>query len=244
MEPLRERGWAVVRQAVAPDEVVRLREAFDAVLPWRGATAGVVQLPGGRHAHPTLAAWARSPTLGRIARQALGVSEVQLLQDALVLKPPGGADSRIGWHRDYTYLAFLDRPRAVSVRLALDAESRSSGGLRVLEGSHRLEVSSATGVFGDVLRPDEDATLTEAAAAGTVTELALEPGDISVHLCLTAHGSWPNLSPSPRRTLVAHLFDAACRLDPTRLPNPEAAAWFPTDPDGRLSRVAFPVLSA
>ncbi|MEZ4269336.1 MAG: phytanoyl-CoA dioxygenase family protein [Myxococcota bacterium] len=227
--------------AVAAGEVARLRDAFDAVLTAGVGAAGVSQLPGGRHVHPALADWARSPTLGDIARRALGVSEVQLLQDALVLKRPGSEDSGIGWHRDYTYLAFLDRPRAVSVRLALDTEDRSTGGLRVLEGSHRLGFSGDTGVLGDVLRADEDAALAEVAAAGTVTELELAPGDISVHLCLTAHSSWPNLSAGPRRTLVTHLFDAACRLDPARLPSAEAAAWFPVEADGRLSREAFPV---
>jgi ectoine hydroxylase-related dioxygenase (phytanoyl-CoA dioxygenase family) len=244
MERFPDQGWAVVRQAVAPDALARLRDAFDALLPWRGATHGVLQLPGGRHAHPALAAWARSPVLGQIARRALGVLEVQLLQDALVLKPPGRADSQIGWHRDYTYLAFLDRPRAVSVRLALDPETESSGALRVLEGSHRLAFASATGVLDEALRPDEDALLTEAARAGTVTALALEPGDVSVHLCLTAHQSGPNLSASPRRTLVTHLFDAACRLDPARLPSPEAAAWFPVDPAGHLRRDTFPAPDA
>ncbi|MBE7448110.1 MAG: phytanoyl-CoA dioxygenase family protein [Kofleriaceae bacterium] len=71
---------------------------------------------------------------------------------------------------------------------------------------------------------------------------AREPGDVSLHHCLTFHGSRPNTSARPRKTLVLRLFDGACRLVPDRLPSPEAVAHFPTDADGHLDAAAFPVL--
>lgn len=242
MQRLPERGWAIIRGAATPRSVAALRQAFDALLDPASGPAGVLQRPAPRLHSPAVAAWTCSAALGAIAREALDAAEVQLLQDALVLKPPGRQGSEIAWHRDYTHLAFLDAPRALSVRLALDDETLASGALRVLEGSHRHAASGARPLLGDTLHPEEDAALAREAARGTVRTLELAPGDVSIHLCLTAHGSHANSSAAPRRTLVTHLFDAACRLVPERLPTPDAAAWFPTDARGHLCRHTFPLL--
>jgi ectoine hydroxylase-related dioxygenase (phytanoyl-CoA dioxygenase family) len=74
-----------------------------------------------------------------------------------------------------------------------------------------------------------------------VIEVELAPGDVSVHHCLTFHSSEPNRSAHPHRTLIARLFDARAKLLPHKLP-PGLEAYFPTQPDGRLSPEAFPLL--
>jgi ectoine hydroxylase-related dioxygenase (phytanoyl-CoA dioxygenase family) len=83
-----------------------------------------------------------------------------------------------------------------------------------------------------------------ARAAGGGTPLELAPGDITIHHCLTFHGSEPNTSDAPRKTLAVRLVDGACRLVPERLPTPEARGYFPTDDQGHLDPTAFPVLWA
>jgi ectoine hydroxylase-related dioxygenase (phytanoyl-CoA dioxygenase family) len=70
--------------------------------------------------------------------------------------------------------------------------------------------------------------------------LSLEPGDISIHHCLTLHGSARNTSDRPRRTIILRMFDSACVIDRARLP-PGAESYFPTDAAGHLDSAAFPI---
>jgi len=76
-------------------------------------------------------------------------------------------------------------------------------------------------------------------AATRVIELF--PGDVSLHHCLTFHGSPRNQSAQARKTAVARFFDASCTLRHDRLPLGQEAH-FPTAARNRLSPAAFPVL--
>ena len=62
-----------------------------------------------------------------------------------------------------------------------------------------------------------------------------------LHHCLTFHGSFENRSSQVTRVLVTHVFDAACTVDETLLPE-GARAHFTTDDDGHLSATRFPLL--
>jgi ectoine hydroxylase-related dioxygenase (phytanoyl-CoA dioxygenase family) len=66
-------------------------------------------------------------------------------------------------------------------------------------------------------------------------------GDVTIHHCLTLHGSDPNRSSRPRKTIVTHLFSGDCRLVPDRLPAAQLHH-FSTDEDGHLTAPAFPQL--
>jgi phytanoyl-CoA hydroxylase len=58
-----------------------------------------------------------------------------------------------GWHRDIRYWRF-QRPDLVTVWLALGEESDANGALRVIPGSHRLNIQRAQLDELDFLRPD------------------------------------------------------------------------------------------
>ena len=117
--------------------------------------------------------------------------------------------------------------------------------LRVIDGSHRWGLQRAALAF----RHDsvEDALLAlppelQAEARDAEIEVQLQPGDVSLHHCLTFHSSGPNGSGWPRKTLVTRYFDGDCSLQPERLPSPEARAYFKTDERGRLCGPDFPLL--
>ena len=122
-------------------------------------------------------------------------------------------------------------------------EDERSGCLRVVDGSHRWGSVGAVRALSESqvdsllpsLRPEQQAALADARL------LELEPGDVTIHHCLTLHGSGPNRSQRARKTVILRIFDGDCRLDPTRLP-PGAEAHFPTDETGRLATSAFPRL--
>jgi ectoine hydroxylase-related dioxygenase (phytanoyl-CoA dioxygenase family) len=204
----------------------------------------VVEVAGISRASPALARHAADGALAALAGAALGAARVQLLQDTALVKPlahPGA----VAWHQDFTYLGYLDRPAVVTLTLALTPSTVASGCLRVLDGSHRWgnvieNLALRREGIADALASLPAELRAQAGAGGRPLEL--EPGDVSLHHALTFHGSEPNTSARPRKTLAVRLVDGACRVLPERLPTPAARAHFPTDPAGHLAEGAFPVL--
>jgi phytanoyl-CoA hydroxylase len=241
-------GYLVVRGAVSASRVAELVSALDQVLPEqhyaRGGGGRPLEVAGISRGSPEIARHTHHRLLAALGADALGASRVQLLQDTALIKAAvdGG---RVEWHQDYTYLAYLDEPRAVTLRLALTPCTRESGCLRVIDQSHHWGFQGnsqalAAASVGDALGslPPE---LRERARDREVF-VELQPGDISLHHCLTFHGSLENRSGRPRKTLVTRLFDTACKLEPSRLPRPESLVHFPTDAAGHFRSDAFPVL--
>lgn len=236
----REHGWIKLQGAVDPGLAGRLSLELDRVFPEaRLDSPRVHERAGVSSLSPLLLAQVRDPALARRIAALLGCARVQLLQDTALVKPPR-SEARVEWHQDHTYTGYLDTTACVSVRLALTDCSRESGCLRVLDGSH------LSGPLGQVrafraAEVTDDSQLLPHGWEERVVSLDLAPGDVSVHHCLTFHGSEENRSDRPRRTLIARMFDARARLLPARLP-PGLEAYFPTEPDGRLSQRAFPLL--
>jgi ectoine hydroxylase-related dioxygenase (phytanoyl-CoA dioxygenase family) len=148
----------------------------------------------------------------------------------------------VEWHQDHTYTGYLEPAAMVSVRLALTDCNLDNGCMNVLDGSHRWgligerQILSATSVADSL--PAEWAER----ARDLTRPIELRAGDISLHHCLTFHGSLENRSLEPRKTLIVRMFDADCRLVPSRLPSAAAAAYFPTDDEGHLAPAAFPIV--
>jgi ectoine hydroxylase-related dioxygenase (phytanoyl-CoA dioxygenase family) len=235
---------------VPREEVTQTARALDAIVPEAsylgGCSRHVVEIAGPltqRHGMAEIARHSVLPAIGRLAARALDARRVQLLQDSVLIKPPGGGP--VEWHQDYSYLGYLDRPAVVTVRLSLTSCTIDSGCLRVIDGSHGWGLSGADLSFRRSSIEDTLVMLPpERRASARDAEVALElgPGDVSLHHCLTFHGSAVNRSTWPRKTLVMRFMDAECRLVRERLPDAALASRFPIDDKGCLSTTAFPVV--
>ena len=114
----------------------------------------------------------------------------------------------------------------------------------VIDRSHRWGLNGGLAVFSDQLQPGVADQLPARLRARIVKDrvsLELAPGDVSIHHCLTLHGSFENTSDRTQRTIVTHIIDGACRLVPDRLPG-HAAHYFDTNATGHLNPSSFPVL--
>ena len=242
-----ERGWLVARNVVPADDLAAMTAVFTQLIPDvpypRNRDGRIVwEITGTSHHDFRVAEISRDRRFGALVADALGASRVQLLQDSLLYKPAtdGGA---VEWHQDHTYVGYLTPPRVVSLRIALLPEDEANGCMHVVDGSHRW------GPVGDVralreARVDSIVpSLTDAQrdAIAHARPLELAAGDVSIHHCLTLHGSPPNQSDRARRTIILRMFDGDCRLDAAALPA-GAEAHFPTDADGRLSPDKFPIV--
>jgi ectoine hydroxylase-related dioxygenase (phytanoyl-CoA dioxygenase family) len=237
-------GWLIARKIVPPHEIAAMHELFTSIIApdaaQRTLDGALCEITGAARAYPALAAIACDPRFGALAAAALGAERMQLLQDSLLYKPPHDGGS-VEWHQDHTYVGFLVPARVIALRIALVAEDETNGCMRVIDGSHRWGPIGANRALRDPSVVSLAAELTDAQRAELEhpRSLVLEPGDISIHHCLTLHGSPVNRSSRPRRTIILRMFDSTCRLDATRLP-PGAAEHFPLDPDGGLAVAAFP----
>ena len=239
-------GHVVVRGVVAAADLVAFTEVFTSAIPEldypRGPDGIVRELTGIARGYEPLARIAYDPRFGALVAEVLGAVRVQFLQDSLLYKPARDGGS-VEWHQDRTYIGYLVPAHVATLRIALLPEDEGNGCMRVVDGSHRW------GAIGD------NQSLTATSVASLIPTLAVEqqaqierarslslaPGDVSIHHCLTLHGSARNTSPHPRRTILLRMFDGACTLDRSKLP-PGAEDYFPTDADGHLDRAAFPVV--
>jgi ectoine hydroxylase-related dioxygenase (phytanoyl-CoA dioxygenase family) len=99
-------------------------------------------------------------------------------------------------------------------------------------------------VFANELQNDLHAHLSTAQrerVERATIPLEVRAGDVTIHHCLTLHGSGHNTSARPRKTIITHLVSGDCRLVPERLPR-AALGHFSTDDQGHLTPPAFPTL--
>jgi phytanoyl-CoA hydroxylase len=238
-----DHGVAVVRHLVSSGRAARLAAAFDRLFAAATPTSAVHEIVRPSLLDAAFADLLSDDAFVRPARVALGTDRIQLLQEVLLCKRPG-AGGRIAWHRDASYLGYLEPTRVVSLRLALAPCTRAHGCLLVLDGSHTWAYATASRV-GDLSIEDAVETLPRPLRdrmADSLAAIELGPGDASIHGPHTLHGSGPNLTREVRKTLVVHVVDAACRVVPERLPHPNLRALFPADAEGHLIGPSFPAL--
>lgn len=214
-DELKRDGAAIARGVLSPEEVKRLREAFEAADDAALQRGGAVYAARQALEIPAVRACARSGEAYRLAREILG-EEARPVRGILFDKRPE-ANWPVAWHQDVTIavrkrhdaagygpwsvkggIPHVQPPadvleRMVTVRLHLDDCPASNGALRVIPGSHRL----------GKLSPDEIATHTRRPA------LACEAmsGDAVLMRPLVLHSSSPAEAPSHRR--VVHIEYAA-----------------------------------
>lgn len=243
----REHGWLVIRQAVLQERVAELEAALDAVVSpqlyaW-GYEGKVVEIASISLGSTTLLSHATDRALAKLVSEVLDVPRVQLFQDTVFIKP-ARTGGRVEWHQDYSYYAFLGPPNALTMRLALTPCTEESGCLRVIDGSHLWglqtgDLSFRASSVDDALSRLPESLQAKAGAAERIIEL--QPGDLSLHHCLTFHGSAQNRSDFVRKTLAVRFIDAACTVDPARIP-PSQTARVPIDSEHHLTGPMYPVL--
>lgn len=213
-------GFLVRRGLADPDEVRTLRELalahldpvigpaeFEADVHYPGAPASRDAI-GGQTPRRLLSAlardrlfrdWARGPAVAGTVRDLLG-GEARLAQghhNCVMTKFPGYSSATL-WHQDIRYWSF-DAPELVSVWLALGRESVANGALKVIPGSHRLELDRGRFDAELFLRPElpENAALID-----TAVSVELAPGDVLFFDARTFHAAGRNETDAVKLSLV------------------------------------------
>ncbi len=201
VEEIRNVATAHLNPLVGPAE-------FEAGVGYPGAPAGM-DAPGGHtprrllHAyarHQAFRAWATGPSVRQHLAALFGGAAVVLSQahhNCVMTKHPGYS-SVTRWHQDIRYWSF-DRPELISVWLALGQETETNGALKMVPGSHVMDIDRG--------RLDRDLFLrSELPANESLLEQAvtveLRAGDVVFFGCRTLHAAGKNLTDEIKLSFV------------------------------------------
>ena len=151
---------------------------------------------------PRLKAMSEHPRLKAIVERLIG-SEVKLIQDMALLKPPQVGREK-PWHQDLAYFAIQPSGLVIGTWTALDRATLENGCMHVIPGSHRQGP-----------RPhyhDRDCQLNdEDVQADKDVAVPLSPGGVLFFSALLHHGTPPNRSADRRRAVQLHYAATHCR---------------------------------
>jgi non-heme Fe2+,alpha-ketoglutarate-dependent halogenase len=111
-------------------------------------------------------------------------------------KPPGSPDF-VSWHQDATCWG-LEPPDIVTAWVALTPSTVESGCMRVVPGSHRWPIVAHKETYAEHNMLSRGQEIAVEVRGEDVTDVVLEPGQMSLHHVLIAHGSKPNRASHPR----------------------------------------------
>lgn len=200
---------------------------------------------------PELRPIVRSSIIGAIAARLAGTPSIRLWHDQLLYKPPtpGEAGANIGWHTDRAYWQCCSSDNMLTAWIPFHDSDEEIGTITMIRGSHLWpDNTEALDFFSGDLEGLEKRFNTGGRQIVKVP-MYLPKGHVSFHHCLTIHGSGPNRTTRPRRSIAVHLQDEANRSRHHRLGDGSLAGHYNnviarkvgglpdyTDPEG------FPVL--
>lgn len=220
----RETGYWISPKLIDDERITRLREAHERLWagevdgdgygqhgPWGGVQdpRKLRKFDNGWWINDEIHSMVTDPIVGRIAAALMETDEVRLWHDQVLYKPGTNAVettvANVGWHQDYGYWQCSSTTNMVTMWLALQDTDLSNGGMMTIVGSHKWGPIPESNTFFDT---NLDALRERYTAEGRewIEEpCILKAGQASFHHALTFHGSGPNLTASPRLSIVAHL---------------------------------------
>lgn len=146
------------------------------------------------------------PVLGAIAAKLTRSSEIRLLDDQLISKPPK-TNTPIGWHTDRSYWSTCSSDKLLTAWIPLIDCDESLGPLVVIDGSHHWTGLEHLRLFNHPNLEELEAEFIQQGKEVVKVPMVLKKGQVSFHNCWTVHGSYPNSSNQTRTAMAVHYQD-------------------------------------
>lgn len=229
-----EHGWYLTKKLLTDDEADRLTAASeefyagarDRRLPRRPPTLAYWEPGSGsgqRHndyihyESSAISAILRKPIIGAVAARLAAADEIRIFQATLIYKPPdpGDPSNVVPWHFDRHYWQTCTSDNMLTAFIPFHDCDDSAGTITMIDGSHRWRETgtddATTRHFAERDRCEMDRLLERNAQYNDATideiPVAIPKGHMSFHHCRIYHGSGPNRSGRPRRSISLHLQD-------------------------------------
>ncbi|HWL44439.1 MAG TPA: phytanoyl-CoA dioxygenase family protein [Ilumatobacter sp.] len=224
-------GYLVVPGVVPPDVLAQANAGMDAVLAGKYATG---QAPKYRNAEPgtttetlvkidqvhradeRILELVGHPAIGAVVAAATGARRVQVWATQLLHKFGGSAGTgNVGWHQDFQYWREHWDGGVMTAWIAMVDVPVESGPVRFVTGSHRWGFVEGGDFFGTDMYALRERYAVPPGAEWNEQAAVLPAGGVSLHHCMTVHGSMPNVAATPRRAIAVHvvLDDAPSKSD-------------------------------
>jgi hypothetical protein len=224
-----ERGFWLGGKVIDDGMIARVNAAMDAVYagayetgqaPWDawqddGNPAQIRKTDNAHWANRTIRELATHATIGAMAARLMDTPEVRLWHDQLLYKPGQPAQGKsssgnVGWHQDHGYWRCAP-PDLITAWVALVDVDEANGCMQCVPGSHRWGLLDQSDFFNTDLEGMRHKIAELAGKPFESVPCRLKAGEVSFHHCLTVHGSGPNATAAPRRSLVLHLMPQHAR---------------------------------
>jgi phytanoyl-CoA hydroxylase len=197
-----EDGFLVMNDILSADELELLRGLSEDPQITKNRsqedyTNNTVHMLGLTGMHPAFMDLTKHPKIVSSIIPLLG-PDIQLQHSKLATKPPTRGTGVFPWHQDLGYYPHTNTD-LLSVMVMLDDATIENGCMQMVKQSHKLGLLDHTkeGLFtGNCTERNywQDKS--------KVVDITPKAGGISIHHCLTLHGSGPNLSGRQRRGIV------------------------------------------
>lgn len=173
---------------------------------------------------PGLAELSRKPIVAAIAARLAGTASIRLWHDQLLYKPATRPDRpvSVGWHTDRQYWKkTCSSKNMITAWIPFHDCDDVMGTISVVDGSHGWPDNTEDLDF--FLRETDNEELEQRFVTGgndvVKVPVDLKKGEVSFHHCMAIHGSGPNLSDRPRRSIAVHMQDQDNQYVKTRNPD-------------------------
>lgn len=197
-------GFIVMENVFSSAEIETLRQAesspaIQTVLEQKGIKHQTVHLLELTKRHPAFLELARDPRIVGAIQSLLG-EDIQLQHSKLATKSVTKGTGEFGWHQDIMFYPHSNTS-LLSVFVYLDDATPENGCMSMVRGSHRLKPLNHLDEEGHF---DGNCRETHHWKDHPENVVPVTPtaGSISIHHCLTLHGSPANVSGQPRRGVV------------------------------------------
>ena len=196
VEAYRERGYHFPLDVLSQSEVAEFRGKLE---DYEARSGGPIKGEMRHRSHvlfPWINEMIRHPRILDAIEDLLG-PDILCWNTSFFIKEPRNK-SFVSWHQDLTYWG-LEPADIVTAWIALSDSTHENGAMRVVPGSHTLEVLPHADTFApeNLLSRGQEIRVEVDAAKAVTLELAA--GEMSLHHVKLIHGSEPN--PSPKRRI-------------------------------------------
>ncbi|HXV24463.1 MAG TPA: phytanoyl-CoA dioxygenase family protein [Alphaproteobacteria bacterium] len=233
IEQFRENGFLIVDRLLDPSIADRVAARYEPLFrgefetgiepdEWnwrqgRDAPDRARQICNGWKADFTIASIVLRAEVGRACALLAGWPGARVQVDNVLWKPPGAKS--LGFHQDCSYLEWLAPQEMLSCWIALDDTTAEGGTMELVRGSHKWGKFPMAEQFHapEDYRKDLHAAAARIGKEPEFVPVVVPKGGGSFHHGWTWHGSGPNLSDRPRRSLVTHCVSSEAHFVPERI---------------------------
>ncbi len=195
-------GFLVIDDVFPPEDVELLRTAIESpevMRHWRQKDHEnkTVHLLVITVKHLLFMELARSERILKRITPLIGPN-IQLQHSKLATKPPTKGKGAFAWHQDFAFFPHTNSD-LVAVMVMLDDATPENGCMQMVRGSHKLGLLDhiEDGLFNGQC---QESHLWQ--DGSQVVNIMPKAGSISIHHCMTLHGSPANLTGKHRRAVV------------------------------------------